>query len=102
VDPEDRTCLARERVGRDRIAKREPVLGIKPVLVLGRRAPGMPKRWLANTLPAPATWLKNASGIPDIVHAELGEMPQKPPALRDAGSQRVADAGTLGPLRFAA
>jgi hypothetical protein len=37
--PEDSSGLARERVGRDRIAKREPVLGIEPVLVLGGGAP---------------------------------------------------------------
>jgi hypothetical protein len=35
IAPEDRSGLPRERIGRDRIAEREPVLRVEPVLVLG-------------------------------------------------------------------
>jgi hypothetical protein len=61
---------------------------------------------LANTLPAPATWLITPSETrrrcPVVVRAELEEMAQKAPALRDAKGERVADAGALGPRALGA
>jgi len=80
---EDGTGPARERVGRDRVAEWEPILRIEPVLVLGGGAPRHAEAVVANTLPAPATWLhhtvEDAPPVPAVVHAELEEMRRKRP-----------------------
>jgi len=47
----------------------------------------MAKLWLANTLPAPATWgqhsVEDASAMPVVIHAEFEEVPQKTAGLRN-------------------
>jgi len=82
---QDGTCLARERVGRDRVAEREPVLGIEPVLVLGcgapRHAEAVVGEHLAGAGDVAHDTIEDAQSAPVVVHAELEKMAQKSPAL---------------------
>jgi len=41
--------------------------------------------------------VEDAPSEPVVIHAELEEMAQKTPALRDTKSERVVDAGIVGP-----
>src|SRR5947207_14614884 len=64
----------------------------------------MPKRWLANTLPAPATWLNTVEHAPAravAVHPEFEEMAQEAAALRYAEADRMPDLGIVGRQRIA-
>src|SRR5208282_4473765 len=96
---EDGTSLARERVGRDGVAEREPILRVEAVLVLrrgaSRHAEAVVGEHLAGAGDVAHDTVKDAPPAPVIVHAELEEMAQKAPALRDAKRKRVADAGTV-------
>ena len=75
---EDRAGLARERVGRERIAKREPVLRVEAVLVLGsgaaRHAEAVVGEHLARTRDMAQHAVEDAPPVPVVVHAEFEEM----------------------------
>jgi hypothetical protein len=99
--PGDRSGLPRERIGRDRIAEREPVLRIEPVLVLGsgafRHTKAVVGEHLARTRDVAHHTVEDPPPTPVVVHAELEKVAQKTAALRDAKGERMANAGTLGP-----
>src|SRR5439155_19567697 len=99
---EQRSGLARERIGRARRAEREPVLGVKAVLVLrggaARLAEGVIGEHLAGTGGVRIDTVEDAAPALVLVHAELDEMAQVPSRLRAAKRHRMADAGALAAL----
>ena len=90
-----------QRVGRDRVAEREPVFWVEPVLVLGSGASRHSKAVVGEHLAGAGDMahhtIEDAPAVPVVVHAELEERAQKTPALRDAKGKRVAHAGIVRP-----
>ncbi len=79
--------------------RKSPVLGVKPVLVLGGRAPGHAETVVGEHLAGAGDvahhTVEDAPPVPVVIHSQLEEMAQKTPALRDAKGERVANAGTI-------
>jgi hypothetical protein len=100
---QDRGGPAGERIGRRRIAEREPVLGVEPVLMLRRGAAGYAEAVVGEHLAGAGDMaedaVEDAAALAVAVHAEFEEMPQKAAALRHAKADRMADLRAVPPSR---
>src|SRR6266700_990501 len=89
------TALAGYRIGGGRLAEREPVFRIEPVLVLRRSAARHAKAVIGEDLAGAGDVAEDAvehdlAGLVGV-HPELEKMAQKAAALRHAERQRMAD-----------